>query len=506
MKATIYLLAFLTALYAVFPQIPINHSVTSSKGNIELTVTNNGMVGHNPATKKSGFIWPRGSNAQYLFGGGFMFLKINRGTSTSYYTPECSYNFMDAASWFVPGAISDGNNIDTSLVSKYRVYSSNSYDKYSGKDLSDQDAPRWPIWTDTNYLGAYYGDYKVDESERTRSLSKPLFKSDEDIVAISKDTDTTTNLITRFYSHLLPFGIEAETRVYSYENEEQKNVVFINWIITNTNDVGISSFSFAPIFDIDITKITNAFTGIDNDIIIYPEDSSYVSFATEMEEYEDGEDFGYISFKWVQPPLIRSNSAIDYSSPNNDEIRVFGYRQIPRDNKFTSFDFDSRLFYSSQGLETKTDQKFFMPTYDFQMDANQSASFVIQINMTPPNKDYPNMDDDTRKKIEAELEANEIFFKERLTNVEVTEEQSPISVYPNPTKDGKINVELDVPIGEQMTIELFDLSGNTLSTVYQGLHHKQLYELNLGKNATGTYLLRITIGDKIYSKKFVVGG
>ncbi|MEZ4725247.1 MAG: hypothetical protein R2863_11380 [Candidatus Kapaibacterium sp.] len=67
----------------------------------------------------------------------------------------------------------------------------------------------------------------------------------------------------------------------------------------------IGGLSFAPVFDIDITKITNAFTGIDNDIILFPEDSSYVSFATEMEEYEEGEEFGYISFKWLQTPLAQ---------------------------------------------------------------------------------------------------------------------------------------------------------------------------------------------------------
>ena len=504
MKATISLLAFFTALYAVFPQIPINHSVTSSKGNIELTVTNNGMVGHNPATKKSGFIWPRGSNAQYLFGGGFIFLKKAVTQALPYYTPEYSYNFMDVTSSFVPGALADGNSLDTNLASKYRVYSSNSYDKYSGQDLSDQAAPRWPIWTDTDYLGSYYGDYKVDESERTRSLSKPLFKSDEDIVAIYKDTDTTVNLIRNYFGKHLPAGIEAETRVYSYDNEAQKNVVFINWIITNTEVNEASLFSFAPVFDIDITKITNAFTGIDNDIILFPEDSSYVSFATEMEEYEEGEDFGYISFKWVQRPFIRNYYLTNDSSLSNYELEEYGYKQLPNDNDYKSYEYG--LFEWTQGFESKTDQKFFMPTYDFRIPANQSASFVMQINMTPPNKDYPNMDDDNRKKIEAELEANEIFFKERLTSVEVTEEQSQISVYPNPTKDGKINVELDVPLGEQMTIELFDLAGNTLSTVYQGLHHKQLYELHLGINAAGTYLLRFTIGDKIYSKKFVFSG
>lgn len=505
MKATIYLLAFLTALSAVFSQIPTYHSIKSTKGNIELTVTNNGIVGHDPTTKKSGFIWPRGSNAQYLYGGGFMFSKVIWTASTTPYVPEYSYNCMDATSWFVPGSVVDGKLLDPNKASKYRVYTSNNYDRNSGEELLDKASSRWPIWTDEDYLGSYYGDYKVDESDRTRSLSKPLFKSDEDIIAIYKDTDTNINTGSKIYYHLSePFGIEAETRVYSYENDEQKNVIFINWIITNTNDVGLSNYSFAPVFDIDITKITNAFTGIDNDIIMYPEDSTYVSFATEMEEYEQGEEFGYISFKWIQRPLTNTSSTIDYSSINNEEHSIFGYRQLPIDFDYNTYNYS--FPYNDHGLVVKTDQRLFMPTAMFSLLPNQSASFVIQINMTPPNEEYPNMDEDTRKKIEAELLANEIFFKDRLTSVEIAEEQSPITLYPNPTKDGKINLELGLPIGEQMTIELFDLSGNALSTLYQGLHNQQQYELNLGKKAAGTYLLRITMGDKSYSKKFVVGG
>ena len=502
MKASIYLLAFLTALTAVFPQIPINHSVTSTKGNIELTVTNNGMVGHNPLTKKAGFIWPRGSNAQYLYGGGFILLREQFAAGPTSHLPEYSYDFMDATSWFVPGAISDGVLIDSSKASKYRVYISNNYDKYSGVDLLGGDDPKWPVWTVGDYVGLYYGDYKVDEADRTRLLGKPLFKSDEDLVAIYKDTDTNVNPISEIYNNqTLPYGIEAETRVYSYDNEEQKNVVYINWIITNTNDFNLNYYSFAPVFDIDITKITNAFIGIDNDIILFPEDSSYVSFATEMEEYEEGEDFGYISFKWLETPLARGIQ-INYNYEYT-RLKVLGYRQLP--NEYDYLEYRSSFISRSENLKQKTDQRFFMPTIPFVLPANQSASFVIQINMTSPNEDYPNMDEDTRKKIETELLANEVFFKDRLTSIEIAEEQSPIAVYPNPTKDGKISLELEAPLGEQMTIELFDLSGNVLSTLFQGLHNKHLYPLNLGKKAKGTYLLRITLGDKRYSKKFVVG-
>lgn len=504
MRTTIYFLALVTAFSAALSQFPTYHSVTSTKGNIEVTVTNDGRIGYNPNLNESGFVWPRGSNAQYLYGGGFILLRLIPTPGPLFYLAQYSYNFNDATSWYVPGAIADGDALVPNLASKYKVYNSLDYDKYTGVDLNDETNPRWPIWQADDYLSSYYGDYKVNESERTRTFSKPIFKSDEDIVAIYKNTDTTANKSSFIFGGGLPLGIEAETRVYSYGNESQKNMVFINWIITNTNDEGIGEVSFAPVFDIDITKKTNAFSGIDNDIIIYSKDSSYVTFATEMEEYEVGEEFGYISFKWVQLPYIKNYSTIDYSSVDNQNLTALGYRELSNDNDY--FDFEHSFVHKGELIGTNTEQKFIMPTNSFRMLANQSASFVLQINMTPPNEGYPEMDEETRKKIEAELEANEIFFKERLTSVEVAEELTPISVFPNPTVDGNINIELGLPIGEQMTIELFDLTGNSLGTLYQGMHHSQNYDLKIGKRTSGTYLLRFNIGDKSFSKKFVVGG
>jgi len=493
----------MTAFSAAFSQIPTQHYITSTKGNIELTVSNNGIVGFNPVLNKSGFVWPRGSNAQYLYGGGFVLIRsIVRPEPSTYYS-EFSYNPNDAKSWFAPGSVDDGDTLRPDLASKYRVYTSLDYDNYSGIDLNDAANPRWPIWTADDYLGAYYGEYKVDESERSRAMSKVKIMSDEDIVSIYKDTDKKVNTGAIINKNLFPVGVDAQTRVYSFDNENQKNTIFLNWIFTNKKGGLIQSITLAPVFDIDITKTTNAFAGIDNDIVIFPKDTSYITFATKMEVYEEGESFGYISFKWIQLPTL-FNIAVDYDNPDRYILDNYGFTQIV---PLINLQEMSPYFYERYKDTSRVgDKKFFMPVNHFNIYPNQSASFVLQINMTPPNADYPEMDEETMQKIEAELEANEKFFKERLTSVEVAEELSPISVFPNPTLDGNISVELGLPIGEQMTIELFDLSGNAIGTLYQGMHHTQNYDLKVDKRAKGTYLLRFTVGDKSYSKKFVVGG
>lgn len=503
MKTTIYLFALLTAFSAAFSQVPVNHSVTSTKGNIEVTITNDGRIGYNPNLNESGFVWPRGSNAQYLYGGGFLLVKDRTSIEAPTYYSEFSYNPIDATTWFTPGSIDDGDNMRPDLASKYRVYSSLDYDKKSGVDLKDDSNPKWPIWTAADYLGTNYGEYKLNEAERSNTSSDMKTISDEDIVSIYKDTDTNINIGAVRGKYPFPVGVDAQTRVYSFEDENHKNTIFINWVITNNSSITNNQFVLAPVFDVDITKKTNRFSGLDNDIIFFDKESIYATFATEMGEYEKDESFGYMSFKWVELPTVYNSCYVDYINPERREIGKWGIFQMKH------IDLEEFGIQSNQYERDSTSigyKKFFMFTESVCLAPNQSASFVLQINMTLPNEDYPNMDEATRNKIEAELAANELFFNQRLTSVEVAEELSPISVFPNPTVDGKLSVELGLPIGEQMSIELFDLAGNTLGKLYQGMHHSQNYELNIGKRAAGTYLLRFTVGEKTYSKKFVVGG
>lgn len=497
MKSTIYLLALLTAFSAAFSQVPLYHSVKSTKGNIEVTVTNDGRIGYSPNLNESGFVWPRGSNAQYLYGGGFFLSNYPMQPAMGDLDFNLTYEPSTSETWYVPGSTDEGNLIRKDLAKKNRVYSSINYNKYSGSDLNDEANPKWPIWTNDGYLGTFYGKYQVNEDNRNQENRKVKIMADEDIVTIFKDTDTSKNISGEGYH------VDAQTRVYNFENENQKNSIFVNWIITNKGENLLKKQLFAPFFDIDITKKTNRYSGIDNDVIIFPKDSSYVTFATEMGEYEKGESFGYITFKWVQLPDLVADF-VEYDSVKDSVLDNYDYVQY--DPKYSLEYFSMSYIDENFEIVSPTDQKVFMATKFFNLASNKSASFVLQINMTPPNEDYPIMDEATRSKIEAELAANEVFFNQRLTSVEVVEELIPISVFPNPTVDGKLSVELGLPIGEQMSIELFDLAGNTLGKLYQGMHHSQNYELNIGKRASGTYLLRFTVGEKTYSKKFVVGG
>lgn len=81
-------------------------------------------------------------------------------------------------------------------------------------------------------------------------------------------------------------------------------------------------------------------------------------------------------------------------------------------------------------------------------------------------------------------------------------------IYPNPTKeDKKVNILFDVKeaASKNGNIEVFDFSGKKVyetSIINQSGFSTQ--EVDLNKLSTGTYLVKITYGGQIETKKLIV--
>ena len=76
---------------------------------IDLYVTNYGIVGHDVRNNRGGGLWPRGTQNQYMYGGGIWFAakkKLASGDTNK--LCEISYNPNSGASWLAPGMIEDG--------------------------------------------------------------------------------------------------------------------------------------------------------------------------------------------------------------------------------------------------------------------------------------------------------------------------------------------------------------------------------------------------------------
>ena len=88
---------------------------------IEFFSTNYGIIGLDVANGVGGGKWPRGSNNQYIFGGGIWFAakKLNPIGDT---VKLCaiSYNPNSGGSWMVPGSIEDQDLVNDGSREKYR--------------------------------------------------------------------------------------------------------------------------------------------------------------------------------------------------------------------------------------------------------------------------------------------------------------------------------------------------------------------------------------------------
>ncbi|MEJ8803451.1 MBG domain-containing protein [Pontibacter sp. H249] len=80
------------------------------------------------------------------------------------------------------------------------------------------------------------------------------------------------------------------------------------------------------------------------------------------------------------------------------------------------------------------------------------------------------------------------------------DELNSIVLYPNPTKDGMVYLELDnVKAGNSMLVEIFTASGRLLSSQKVSTTGKQ--ELDMTKHTSGLYMVRITDGNSIRTVK-----
>lgn len=92
------------------------------------------------------------------------------------------------------------------------------------------------------------------------------------------------------------------------------------------------------------------------------------------------------------------------------------------------------------------------------------------------------------------------------TGLENFEIGSALSIYPNPT-EGNAYINLDMPSTSNVKIELFDVIGNQVETVYNG---------NLGEGtnnvaiksasdlSSGMYMLKIEIGTNTYTERLII--
>ncbi len=471
---TATILIFLTTIQLVSQEHFVERR--SSVGEIGFILNNLGQVGYSSELNQSRFVWPKGSDAQYIYGAGLaIFTKLPNGENRNFYT----YHPNTSKSDFTIGSYADTSE---PTESKYRVYNSNDYDIYSGIAKEEfMNEFRWPVWVGNNKFEKIYGNYIIKNSERTRTISRPEIRSEEDMVTIAKiDASYPIEKIPN-PKESGDLRIDVETKTYTLEN--LPNVLFITWIVHNRGTKILDSVSIAPIVDIDITRASQRFKGVDNDIMLLPEDDSYAVFATEVDETEKGEEFQYM--------VIDNDYKIDieYNENQNLSRLNYGVYNLGLETDYSFFQMED--YIQPDSVKKITGEiKVFSPSHRFNLLAGKKVVLTLQILMFPANDDYPEFPKQGIENLGQVLDNNWIeFYREVRTNVDITEIRE-LDLFPNPARnfiniDSKYKADL---------VEIISLEGKVVKT------SKGLDSIDITSLQSGVYILRI--GEM--SRKFIV--
>lgn len=332
----------------------------NSVSNIAFYTTNYGIFGFDIARGRGGGFWPRGSQNQYIFAGGFWFgarkhRKANNDT-ISYVT--ITYNPNSGKGWFVPGRINYGGpnskdfqddfpvNNDERL--KYRTYFSTDFNPGTGEPILSEHQHAWPIWDastrieDTLKTNRYFGQFIPQvELRNTNNFKKgPAFISGEDIFSTYKDTDLNFyegGVATR-RERGYPLRLQVEQMIYSWGFGDYRDFVFIKYELTNYSPDTLWQCWLAPVMDVDIARAISSGFGAGNDRTKYYDCEDSLNLAVQWTNTDRGEfgyGFGYLGFDFLESPAVQK-----YYDTTFNEIKDQDGKLIRIDTIYTPVPYD----------------------------------------------------------------------------------------------------------------------------------------------------------------------
>ncbi|HYF03973.1 MAG TPA: hypothetical protein VEC36_11385 [Patescibacteria group bacterium] len=364
----------------------------NSVSNVQLQLTNYGIYGLNTASNTGGGFWPRGSQNQYIFGGGIWFGALKTVDGTEQKLTFVTYNPNSGNSWAVPGRIDDGLSVDTLSPAKYALQSSVDYNLDGSPKQAT--ARRWSMWNKGSALrvNGNYGVYESIESERSSVVySKgPAFVSDEDMIAVFKDTDRSRYELGRTGQERFgfPLGIQFEQAMYSWNSPLLKDVIVMRYTMINTSQDVLKDCYFAPALDADLAKAGNVHQGAMNDRTKYLLERPDLQTAIQWTEETAGEnDFGVLAVSLIETPATDANHNLrkDKKSYNfNEQLGLHTFRNWTID--IDPISTEQRYEFMSSGLKDGDngpgDKRFLSSTGPFTMQPGDTAHVAIALSFS----------------------------------------------------------------------------------------------------------------------------
>ncbi|MDZ7692862.1 MAG: T9SS type A sorting domain-containing protein [Balneolaceae bacterium] len=168
-------------------------------------------------------------------------------------------------------------------------------------------------------------------------------------------------------------------------------------------------------------------------------------------------------------------------------------------------------WYKISLVDTKTGQKIDLrerASIEVEIEEvvqNQEKDFKKRENISlagnPPNPvpvAYKFKNENTRYKLE-------IRYSESGLDDELPTSVNLQQNYPNPFNPATM-IEYDVPNRAEVTLEIYDMLGRKVATLFNGVRSAGTYEatFNAGKLASGLYMSRLTVGNTVLTKKMML--
>ncbi len=492
--------------------------------NVQFYNTNYGIFGHNVSQSVGGLHWPRGSQNQYLYGGGIWFAaqKMSPDNSGMRNYVELSYNPNKGNSWFVPGRIEDGDTTieDNEAYKKYRTYFSTDFRSTDGAAINSNEGPNWPLWhikpvseISTDYFGSYVND--VNQRNRNSYPQGPTFFSGEDIFCVFKDTDLSRYDDEITYGY--PLHLQFEQSIYTWFSDDLKDIVLLKYIIINYSEDTLKNCWITPVLDPDIALSSNSSQGAMNDKIRYYNEEDSLNLAVVWSEHhntnENGKGFGYLGVTLIETPAVDENSFLRKDKtyyPENSQLGLKTFRNWPIDEDINTD--DERYNFISAGIkdgysESPGDIRLVMASGPFNMLPGDTAKIVYALVLALPFVQYEadgtaaDLADLVRK-----VKVIRNYYQNTVTGIEEESQRftnglSIKNIFPNPANDF-CKIEYYLPKLENVSIEITNIYGMPVlgisnETVQNGLNS---VEINTKSLSSGAYFVTLRTATEHISK------
>lgn len=473
---------------------------------VDMHITNYGIVGNNVEKGTAGLIYPRGSQNQYLFGAGVWFGAKKRVNNALTPLVALTYNPNSGYSWMQPGNSDDPYPLPKDMITKYHLERSTEFSP-DGLHKENQ-MPPWSLWkTDDAPTGMYVPTITERNSavypQGAAMISDEMFHSRyHDNNLYRYEGGSTLRGQEGF-----PLGLQFDEKIFTWNKIPLRTSIIVQQSITNTSADTLFDCHIGHVFDPDISILNNA-KGAQNDNIrpMTIDNLNGVYAWSSSNQGEQGKNFGYLAITHLETPAVNNDALRTVKSYNRpapyDEqigtsaIRFFEITTDPITNT-DRYSFMSENKKDSEKLNA--DIRALLGTGAFTLLPGQTARVAYCITIINPlnGKETTGSDDDFPAVRSAITDNRQQYMNSTLASIEENGKSGAWTLAPNPAQTS-VQVQANGIGQNSISVQALSIVGNAIPVEYTALNESSLH-CSIDHLPNGYYTLIIKTVETSYS-------